>query len=166
MLPGLIVTTAHPSAINCSIAGGSTFAGGAAGPRPAPGGPPLPGNTGAGNATSGMLRPPNIIIAGAGDFAWAGITTVIWISTLISGYDALSTCPRSCFPITGCEPTIASADLVTSQVTFGAVFGTRPTTSLSKSSTISGRRWFHHCAFVVTFLPFFRVRTSGRSGYG
>src|SRR5438876_586700 len=77
MLPGLIVATAHPSAINCSIAGGSAFGGGEAGPRPAPGvpdpgAPPLPGNTGDGNATSGMLRPPNIIIAGAGAFARAG----------------------------------------------------------------------------------------------
>src|SRR5207244_899758 len=72
-LPGLIVATPQPSAISCSMAGGSALTGGAIGPRPAP----RPGNTGAGNATSGIVRPPNIIITGTGPFASAGNTIVI-----------------------------------------------------------------------------------------
>src|SRR6266566_7109124 len=53
--------------------------------------------------------------------------------------------------------------LVTSQVTLGTFFGTRPYTSRSKSSWISARRAFH-CLTVVTLLPFFIVMSSG-SGY-
>src|SRR5664279_2133206 len=115
MLPGLMVAKPQPSAMSCSIAGGSALAGGATGPRPAAGAP-RPGNTGAGNATSGMPRPPNIIITGAGPLASAGTTSVIWISTCISGYDEWSTWPSNCFPTTARLPTLASTDLVTSQV--------------------------------------------------
>ena len=61
---------------------------------------------------------------------------------------------------------LALTVLVTVQVTFGTFLGTRPRTSRSKSSTISGRRCFHHISAVVTFLPFFRVKTSGRFGKG
>ena len=42
-----------------------------------PGAPPRPGNNGAGNAISGMPRPPNIIITGTGPFESAGTTSVI-----------------------------------------------------------------------------------------
>ena len=48
-------------------------------------------------------------------------------------------------------------------VTLGTSFGTRPSTSRSKSSTISLRR-VSHIAAVVTFFPFFNVRTSGSFG--
>jgi len=34
----------------------------------------------------------------------------------------------------------------------------------SKSSTTSGRRRFHHTLAVLTFLPFFNTRGSGRWG--
>ena len=51
-------------------------------------------------------------------------------------------------------------------VTFGVLLGTRPYTSRSKSSTISGRRSFHQSSGVVTFCPFFNVSGSGRSGNG
>ena len=70
--------------------------------------------------------------------------------------------PHELFPDDRAEPTVAFTVLVTVHVTFGTFLGTRPSTSRSKSSTISGRRCFHHIAGVVTFLPFFSVRTSGR----
>ena len=107
-----------------------------------------------------------MIITGTGPFASAGVTTIIWISTLICGSDELSTCPTSCFPITGCAPTISRTVFATVHVTDGTFFGTRPITSRSKSSTISGRRCFHHISGVVTFSPFFSVSTSGRFGNG
>ena len=50
--------------------------------------------------------------------------------------------------------------------TSGTFRGTRPSTSRSKSSMISGRRCLIHASRVVTLRPFFSVRTSGRSGYG
>src|SRR5262245_39187042 len=101
MLPGLIVAKPQPSAMSCSVAGGSCGAGGAAGAggacpavavppgafgeggpaRPAPpGGPkPRPGNPpgGGGGARLGSLAPPNIIITGTGPFASFGTTSVI-----------------------------------------------------------------------------------------
>jgi hypothetical protein len=63
-------------------------------------------------------------------------------------------------------PTVAFTVFATVHVTFGTFFGTRPSTSRSKSSTISGRRWSHQTLAVVTFLPFFNFKTSGRFGYG
>ncbi len=63
-------------------------------------------------------------------------------------------------------PSTPSAFSVTVHVTFGTFFGMRPMTSRSKSSAISGRRFSHHCFGVVTFLPFFSVRTSGIFGNG
>ena len=61
-------------------------------------------------------------------------------------------------------PTVKFSVRFTTHVTFGTFFGTRPRTSRSKSSTISGRRCFHHAAALVTLRPFFSVRTSGRFG--
>ncbi len=89
------------------------------------------------------------------------------MSTLMDGQAALSTCPTHCFAATGMAPTTRSVACVTTvHVTFGTFFGTRPKTSRSKSSTISGRRTFHHCSAVVTFWPFFVTSGSGRSGKG
>jgi hypothetical protein len=110
--------------------------------------------------------PPNIIITGTGPFASAGVTSVIWISTEIAGWDALSTRPTSCVPTTGRSPTIPLAVSVTTHVTVGTFAGTRPSTSRSKSSTISGRRRVRHMSAEVTVVPFFSVRISGRSGKG
>ena len=107
-----------------------------------------------------------MIIAGTGPFASAGVTTTIWISTLICGSDELSTRPTNRFPITGCAPTISRTVFSTVHVTEGTSFGTRPMTSRSKSSTISGRRCFHHISGVVTLSPFFSVSASGRFGNG
>src|SRR5579883_128851 len=161
MLAGLIVAYPHPSAISCSAAGGSPGGGG----PPARAGTPRPPN-GEGSPNSASGRPPNIIITGTGPFASAGSTSVIWISTVSAGYAELSTRPASNFPTTARPPTDAFTVLVTSQVTLGAFFGTRPSTSRSKSSTISGRRSRHHISAVVTLRPFFSVSASGRSGNG
>src|SRR6185503_3132807 len=114
MLAGLIDAYPQPSAISCCCAGGS-----------APGAAPRP--VGAVGVIVGRAPAPlNIIITGTGPFASAGVTTVIWMSTEISGNEELSTCPTSCFPMTGYEPTLPSAMLATVQVTFGTFFGTRP----------------------------------------
>ena len=56
---------------------------------------------------------------------------------------------------------MVSTVFVTVHVTFGTSFGTRPTTSRSKSSMISGRRFSFQIFVEVTFLPFFSVRTAG-----
>ena len=55
----------------------------------------------------------------------AGVVNVNWISTVICGYDELSTCPTNCFVITGTSPFVPLAVFVTSHVTFGASLGTR-----------------------------------------
>src|SRR5271168_3875104 len=107
---------------------------------------------------------PNIIITGTGPFALSGVTNVIWISTLIDGHNESSTCPTSCFSNTGKTPAFVLLLLVTVHVTFGTLGGTRPSTSRSKSSTISGRLCCHHSVAVVTFLPLLSVRASGGSG--
>ncbi len=107
----------------------------------------------------------NMIITGTGPFAFRGVTSVISMSTLIDGYAELSTCPTNFFSTTGKTPAFESLVLFTAQVTLGTLGGMRPTTSRSKSSTISGRRCFHHCSADVTFCPFFNVSASGRSPY-
>src|SRR4249919_3055980 len=172
MLPGLIVAYPHPSAISCSIAGGSDGAGGAPPGRPGPADPPPVGpkpRAGAGGAPgAGGIpeRPPNIIVTGTGRAAFAGVTRVIWISTVRSGYAELSAAPISSLPTTGRPPTWNCSVRLTRHATVGTVRGTRPSTSRSKSSTISGRRCFHHASALVTFLPFLSVSGSGSSGYG
>ena len=108
----------------------------------------------------------NMIITGTGPFAFPGITSVISIFTLIDGYAELSACPINCFSMTGKTPAFESVLLFTVQVTLGTLDGMRPTTSRSKSSTISGRRSLHHCSADVTFCPLFNVSASGRSPYG
>src|SRR5690242_18385191 len=161
MLPGLIVAYPQPSEINCSVEDGpATF-------------PPKDANRFVGAGSPGRRgkppppNPPNIISTGTGSLAFAGVTSVIWISTLMVGQAELSTCPTSCFATTGISPTTRStAWVVIVQFTFGTFFGTRPKTSRSKFSTISGRGCFHRIPGVVTFCPFFRVSGSGGSGYG
>ena len=114
-----------------------------------------------------MLRPPpNIIITGTGPLASAGVTSVIWMSTVMPGYAELSTWPTSTLPMVGLSPTMPLAVSVTVHVTFGTDFGTRPSTSRSKSSTISGRRCLFHMSADVTFRPFFSVSGSGSIGNG
>ena len=105
-------------------------------------------------------------MTGTGPFALPGMTKVICMSTLIDGYDELSGRPTSCFSITGKTPAFDLTVLVTVQVTLGTFGGTRPNTSRSKSSTISGRLSCHHSVAVVTFLSLLSVRASGRSGKG
>jgi len=81
-----------------------------------PPGPPPPGR-----------RPkPNSIITGTGPAVPAGVVSVNWMSTVISGYDALSTCPTSCFWTTGTSPVFSRVVPVTSQRTRGTSAGTRP----------------------------------------
>ena len=105
---------------------------------------------------------PNMIITGTGPFAFAGVTSVISMSTLIDGHAELSACPTSCFSTTGKTPAFESLVLFTAQVTLGTLGGTRPSTSRSKSSTISGRRCCHHCSADVTFLPVFQRERVGQ----
>ena len=66
------------------------------------------------------------MITGTGPFASAGVVSVSWISTLTSGYDELSTWPTSRFVTTGTSPTVCFSVAVTSHLTFGVFFGTRP----------------------------------------
>src|SRR5712692_7152323 len=108
----------------------------------------------------------NIIMTGTGPFALPGVTNVIWMSTLIDGHNELSTCPTSCFSITGKTPAFELTVLVTVQVTLGTLGGPRLSTARSKFSTTSGRLCCHHSVAVVTFLPLLSVRASGRSGKG
>ena len=64
-------------------------------------------------------RPPNIIITGTGLVALAGVTSVIWISTVISGCVELSTAPISSLPTTGRPPTSNCSVRLTRHVTLG-----------------------------------------------
>ena len=107
-----------------------------------------------------------MIITGTGFVASFGVTSVIWISTVIDGNDELATWPTSCRPMTACDPSDHSSVAVADHVTFGTLRGIRPTTSRSKSSTISGRRCVFQTRADVTFVPFASVSTSGRIGYG
>src|SRR6185295_15602108 len=101
-----------------------------------------PAGAAVGDGEDGIAAFPNIIRVGTLLFASAGVTTVIWMSTVIAGYDELSTWPTSCFAMTGIPATWAFTVRFNSQVTAGTRGGTRPNTSRSKSSTISGRRCF------------------------
>ena len=65
-------------------------------------------------------------MTGTGPVAFAGVFNVAWISTLIAGYDELSTFPSSCFVTVGISPFVPFAVLTTVQVTFGTFFGVRP----------------------------------------
>ena len=145
-LAGLMVAYPQPAASSCSVEGGSWN------------GPPNSGNrfvgTGepAGRGMPSPKNPPNIINTGTGVFALAGVTVVIRMSTVIAGQAELSTCPISRLPFAGKLPTSPPVTFETTvQVTFGTLAGTQPTTSRSKSSTISGRRRFHHISAVLTF---------------
>src|SRR3954462_15285671 len=94
------------------------------------------GGSAAGGAPGGGAKArPNIIITGTGRVAAAGVTSVIWISTVIAGYAVLSTCPTNCFSMTVWGPAVVLVVLATVQATLGASAGTRPSTSRSKSST-------------------------------
>ncbi len=138
--------------MSCSVAGGSADGGGVNAGMPA---------RAAGGGSPGSVRPPpNMIMTGTGVLTSAGVTSVIWMSTVIPGNAELSTWPTSCLPITGRPPTVDSTVRVTDHVTLGTFFGTRPSTSRSKSSTISARR-LDHIAAVVTLRPSFIVRISG-----
>src|SRR5438128_7476509 len=113
MLLGLIVAYPHPSAISCSMAGGSAGADGAAvgAPPPVPPRPgPKPRAAGGGVPGAGGIpdRPPNIIITGTGVAAFAGVTTVMWISTVISGNAELFAAAIRTLPTTG-RPTTSTA---------------------------------------------------------
>ena len=75
-------------------------------------------------------------------FASAGVTSVIWISTVIAGIRRVVDVARRAAGRRPVRPADRPLDVcVTVHVTFGTLRGTRPTTSRSKSSTISGRRW-------------------------
>src|SRR5688500_15543365 len=77
----------------------------------------------AGNGPAPGLRPnPNSVMTGTGPDAFAGVVSVNWTSTVICGYEELSTCPTSCFVITGTSPLMSVMVLVTSLFTFGVFF--------------------------------------------
>src|SRR5437764_807477 len=86
-----------------------------------------------GTGADGRAARPNIIIRGTGFRTQAGVTTTIWISTLISGQALLSACPVTSFATTGYGPTLSFTVFVIVQVILGAFGGTRPSTSRSKS---------------------------------
>ena len=114
----------------------------------------------------GRLAPPNIISSGTGPLASAGVTTTILISTLMEGQAELSTWPMSCLALARIMPTYSISSTSTVQVTSGTFSGTRPYTSRSKSSTISGLLTSHHCLAVVTFFPALVFISSGITGKG
>src|SRR4051794_9924475 len=151
MLPGEIVATPQPALISVSFPEGGP-PGGRPGRGPAARGPPKP-------------KPPNIISTGTFSLASLGVVNVIAILTSIVGHAELSTTPCSCFSTTGTSPTIVSRVSTTFHATAGTCWGIRPYPSRSKSSTISGRRCFHHCSEVVTASPLLSASTLGRLGY-
>jgi hypothetical protein len=169
-LVGLSDAKPQPAAINCSAAGGSAGGAFVAG-RGVKVGPRLHGTrpwlaSGSGPAASGSAPPPSMIITGAAARESAGSTSVMQISTEIAGYAELSTVPTSWRPTTLRPPLVHSRVAIVAHETRGTSAGIRPTTSRSKSATISGRRWPHHASAVVTFAPFFSVSGSGSRGYG
>src|SRR5215467_3016160 len=99
--------------MSCCWLGASAPGGGGGGVKL----PPRPPKFGRG--ALGSAAKPNIIITGTGPFASAGVTTLIWISTSIEGYDELSTWPLSIFATTGYLPTVVFTVSVTVQVTLG-----------------------------------------------
>ena len=66
------------------------------------------------------------MITGTGPLALAGVVSVSWMSTVICGYDELSTWPTSFFVTTATSPTFCFFVSVTSHFTFGVSLGTRP----------------------------------------
>src|SRR3974390_283269 len=108
-LTGFSIAYPQPSAMSCTVAGGS--------------GPAMAAKRAkaAGSGADGRAARPNIIITGTGVLTQAGVTTTIWMSTLI---DELSTCPVSSFATTGYGPTVSLTVLVTVHVSFGTFGGT------------------------------------------
>ena len=80
----------------------------------------------AGRGVGGSAALPNIISVGTLPLALAGVTTVIWMSTEMAGYDELSTWPTNCFATTGRPATCAFTVCYTSHFTAGTLAGTRP----------------------------------------
>src|SRR5438094_7094367 len=123
MLLGLIVAYPQPAAMSISVEDGPAFV-----PPPNPPNGPKrfvgAGSPGRRGKPFPPKPPPNIISTGTGLFAFAGVTSVIWMSTLMAGQPALSTCPTNCFAATGMAPTTRSVACITTvQVTFGTFFG-------------------------------------------
>src|SRR5580704_1244240 len=58
-------------------------------------------------------NPPNSTITGTGPVALAGVVTLAWIFTSISGYEELSTCPTRVLVIVGIPPLTPLVDFVT-----------------------------------------------------
>src|ERR1700682_1383259 len=112
MLLGLIVAYPQPAAMSSSVEEGPVFVPPAKPPNapkrlvgagsPARRGNPFP-----------PKPPPNIISTGPGPFAFAGVTSVIWMPTLIDGQAELSTLPTNCLATTGLMPTTRSVACVT-----------------------------------------------------
>src|ERR1700676_296609 len=118
MLLGERIAYPQPFARTCCCQVGPAGTGGP--PRPAGGGPPRP-----------PPRPPNPVkpnsmITGTGPVALAGVVSVNWMSTVICGYEELSTCPTSFFVITGTSPFVSLLVSVTSHFTAGVCLGTLP----------------------------------------
>src|SRR4051812_13102438 len=103
-------------------------------------------------------------MTGTGPLASAGSTSVSRMLTVMAGHAELSTLPISAVVLLGTvgaapprppKPrpfALGSSGGATSHVTLGTSLGTRPYTSASKYSTISGRRSFHQISGVVTGL--------------
>ncbi len=66
------------------------------------------------------------MMTGTGPLASAGVVSVSWTSTVICGYDELSTWPTSFLVTTATSPTLSFLVSVTSHLTLGVSFGTRP----------------------------------------
>ena len=77
-------------------------------------------------APPGLGPKPNSIITGTGPTALAGVVRVSWMSTVICGHLALSTWPTSVFTTVNTSPTFSPVVAISSHVTGGTSFGTRP----------------------------------------
>src|SRR5258708_7711385 len=93
------------------------------GPGGGTGGPPAPARPAPPRPNGNGPMKPNSIITGTGPLALAGVVRFNWISTVICGYEELSTWPTSFFTMIGTSPLVSCAVLVTSQFTLGVTLG-------------------------------------------
>ena len=122
----------------------------------------LDGSFGAGNPAR-----PNIISTGTGPFAFAGVTSVMWMRTLIAGNDELSTSPDQVLGDHRRKADHLMIDRRSPSTSPWAHSAARAHThTFENISTISGRRLFHHISGVITFCPSFIVSGSGIFGNG
>ena len=109
-------------------------------------------------------RKLNMISVGMRRACLGGLISVTGKVTSMSGAALLSTRAVSVVMRTGRPPTVESVTGELLQLTPGRTFGTRPSTSRSNPSMISGRRCMRQAFAVSTRLPLLSRSGSGQSG--